>query len=76
MKFLEKEELFNFKFNREFLRPFQYTLAHNKDVSVKDMVLRCLHQMIVARSANIRSGWKTMFGVFVEAAKEPHGTIF
>ena len=30
--------------------------------------------MIQARGDNIRSGWKTMFGVFTVAAREPYGT--
>ena len=75
MKFLEKEELANFKFQREFFRPFYYTLKNNDDVSIKDMVLRCLHQMISARADNIRSGWKTMLSVFSEAGKEPYEAI-
>jgi len=32
-----------------------------------------LIQMIQARGENIRSGWKTMFGVFTVAAREPYG---
>src|SRR5690606_1454098 len=38
-------------------------------------VLRCLIQMIQAKGDNIRSGWRTMFGVFTVAAREPHESI-
>ncbi|RUP52408.1 hypothetical protein BC936DRAFT_143684 [Jimgerdemannia flammicorona] len=75
MKFLEKEELAHFKFQKDFLMPFEHILGHNPDVAIKDMVLRCLSQMIQARSHNIKSGWRTMFGVFSKAARETHGIV-
>ncbi|KAI8057174.1 hypothetical protein BDF22DRAFT_669905 [Syncephalis plumigaleata] len=55
MKFLEKEELSNFKFQREFLKPFVHIISHSSDPSIRDLVIRCLNQMIAARSNNIRS---------------------
>jgi Sec7-like guanine-nucleotide exchange factor len=48
-------------------------MANSSAVTVKDMVLRCLIQMIQARGDNIRSGWKAMFGAFTVAAREPYG---
>jgi brefeldin A-inhibited guanine nucleotide-exchange protein len=44
-------------------------------VTVKDMILQCLNQMIKARADKIRSGWRTMFGVFTYAAKEKYGIV-
>ena len=73
MRFLELEELPGFKFQKDFLKPFEHVIANSSAVTVKDMVLRCLIQMIQARGKNIRSGWKTMFGVFTVAAREPYG---
>jgi brefeldin A-inhibited guanine nucleotide-exchange protein len=73
MRFMELEELPGFKFQKDFLKPFEHVIANSGVVTVKDMVLRCLIQMIQARGDNIRSGWKTMFGVFTIAAKEPYG---
>ena len=75
MRFMELEELPGFKFQKDFLKPFEHVMANSTTVPVKDMVLRCLIQMIQARGENIRSGWKTMFGVFTVAAREPHGTF-
>jgi brefeldin A-inhibited guanine nucleotide-exchange protein len=75
MKFMEIEELPGFKFQKDFLKPFEHIISNTSVVSVKDMVLRCLIQMIQARGENIRSGWKTMFGVFTVAAREPYGTF-
>ena len=73
MRFMELEELPGFKFQKDFLKPFEHVMANSSSVTVKDMVLRCLIQMIQARGENIRSGWKTMFGVFTFAAREPYG---
>ncbi len=88
MRFLEKEELPNFKFQKDFLKPFEYTMIHNQNPEIRDMVLislndpnkrtnisfqvlQCLQQMIQARVQNMRSGWRTMFGVFSAASKVP-----
>jgi brefeldin A-inhibited guanine nucleotide-exchange protein len=73
MRFMEIEELPGFKFQKDFLKPFEHVMANSNAVTVKDMILRCLIQMIQARGDNIRSGWKTMFGVFTFAAREPYG---
>ena len=73
MRFMELEELPGFKFQKDFLKPFEHVMTNSSAVTVKDMVLRCLIQMIQARGDNIRSGWKTMFGVFTVAAREPYG---
>ena len=76
MRFMELEELPGFKFQKDFLKPFEHVITNSSAVTVKDMVLRCLIQMIQARGENIRSGWKTMFGVFTVAAREPYGMSF
>lgn len=75
MRFLEKEELAHFKFQKDFLSPFQYVMENHTVVPVKDMVLRCLSQMLQARGDIIKSGWRTMFGVFTQAAKENYGEL-
>ncbi|KJA24651.1 hypothetical protein HYPSUDRAFT_65529 [Hypholoma sublateritium FD-334 SS-4] len=69
MRFLEKEELPHFKFQKDFLKPFEYTMIHNQNPDIRDLVLQCLQQMIQARTQNLRSGWRTMFGVFSAASK-------
>lgn len=75
MRFMEIEELPGFKFQKDFLKPFEHVMANSNTATVKDMILRCLIQMIQARGHNIRSGWKTMFGVFTFAAREPYEGI-
>ncbi|KAK9451400.1 uncharacterized protein V1518DRAFT_408458 [Limtongia smithiae] len=75
MRFLEMEELPHFKFQKDFLRPFEHVMSTNPSPQAKDMVLRCLQQMILTQAKNIRSGWATMFGVFTFAAKETHESV-
>jgi brefeldin A-inhibited guanine nucleotide-exchange protein len=75
MRFMEIEELPGFKFQKDFLKPFEHIIGNSTVPTVKDMVLRCLIQMIQARGENIRSGWRTMFGVFTVAARESYGTL-
>lgn len=75
MRFLEIEELPGFKFQKDFLKPFEHVMSNSTAVPVKDMALRCLIQMIQAQGKNIRSGWRTMFGVFTVAAREPYESI-
>ncbi|KAL9114508.1 MAG: hypothetical protein Q9227_001589 [Pyrenula ochraceoflavens] len=74
-RFMDIEELPGFKFQKDFLKPFEHIIANSTLVTVKDMVLRCLVEMIQTRGDNIRSGWKTMFGVFSVAAQEDHESI-
>ncbi|KAJ5232109.1 hypothetical protein N7468_005065 [Penicillium chermesinum] len=75
MRFMEIGELPGFKFQKDFLKPFEHVMANSTTASVKDMILRCLIQMIQTRGDKIRSGWKTMFGVFTVAAREPYEGI-
>ena len=38
MRFLEKEELPHFKFQKDFLKPFEHTMVHNANPDIRDMV--------------------------------------
>ncbi|TPX34074.1 hypothetical protein SmJEL517_g03259 [Synchytrium microbalum] len=75
MKFLELEELPNFKFQKDFLRPFEHVLGFNQDPKIKDMVLACLQQMVQAKAKSMKSGWKTLFAAFIRAAREPYEPV-
>jgi brefeldin A-inhibited guanine nucleotide-exchange protein len=68
MKFLEKGELQNFHFQKDFLRPFEFIMKNNKSPTIRDMVARCLSQMVQSQSQNIQSGWKNVFSIFSLAA--------
>ena len=75
MRFLEIEELSHFKFQKEFLRPFEYAMTHNRSAEVKDLVLECVNNMILARAGQIKSGWKTIFNVCTAAARETRESL-
>lgn len=71
IKFLEKGELANFSFQKDFLRPFEYIMQNNnRAVKLRDMVVRCVAQMVHSKADNIRSGWKNIFSVFSMAAQD------
>lgn len=75
IRFFDLDELSHFKFQKDFLAPFEYIMANNDNLQVKDMVLQCLQQMILAKSDSIKSGWITMFATFGVAARQPHASI-
>uniref|UniRef100_A0AAR2IYF3 SEC7 domain-containing protein n=1 Tax=Pygocentrus nattereri TaxID=42514 RepID=A0AAR2IYF3_PYGNA len=75
MKFLEKGELANFRFQKDFLRPFEHIMKKNRSPTIRDMVIRCVAQMVNSQAANIRSGWKNIFSVFHQAASDHDETI-
>eukprot|EP01117_Protostelium_nocturnum_P012512 TRINITY_DN4612_c0_g1_i4.p1 TRINITY_DN4612_c0_g1~~TRINITY_DN4612_c0_g1_i4.p1 ORF type:complete len:1640 (+),score=303.31 TRINITY_DN4612_c0_g1_i4:223-5142(+) len=75
MKFLEKNELANYHFQKEFLKPFELIMANQSDVKIRDMVIRCLSNMVLAKAQNIKSGWKSIFVVFTVAATDHDETI-
>lgn len=68
-RFLEKEELPHFKFQKDFLKPFEYTMRQNRSSEAKELVLQCLQQMMASRIHNLRSGWRTLFGTLGAASK-------
>lgn len=49
MRFLEIEELPHFKFQKDFLKPFEHTMTHNPNPAVRDMVW-CVDSLQVAVS--------------------------
>ena len=120
MKFLERDELANFTFQNDFLRPFVVVMRQSQvgarpvdaalsehtfyfslpaapassltacactntpspacpppppplpqSVEIRELIIRCLSQMVLARVDNIKSGWKSMFMVFTTAAGDP-----
>ena len=74
MKFLERDELANYTFQNDFLRPFVSLVRNSKSAEIRELVIRCVSQMVLGRVANIKSGWKSVFMVFTTAAgdESPH----
>ncbi|KAJ8305728.1 hypothetical protein KUTeg_016273 [Tegillarca granosa] len=55
MKFIEKGEFSNFRFQKDFLRPFEHIMKRNRSPTIRDMVVRCVAQMVNSQAANIKS---------------------
>lgn len=62
-KFLAKDELSNFSFQREFLRPFEVCFSRTKSDSTRELLLTCVSQMVLTHADNIKSGWKSVFSL-------------
>lgn len=69
-KFLDKDELSNFSFQRAFLKPFEVCFSRSRSVPIRELVLTCVSQIVLARAANIKSGWKSVFAVLALAADD------
>lgn len=75
MKFLEREELANYNFQNEFMKPFVVVMRKSRAVEIRELIIRCVSQMVLTRVNNVKSGWKSMFMVFTTASYDEHKNI-
>lgn len=75
MKFLEREELANYNFQNEFMKPFVIVMRKSNAVEIRELIIRCVTQMVLSRVNNVKSGWKSMFMVFTTAAHDERKNI-
>ncbi|VAI07738.1 unnamed protein product [Triticum turgidum subsp. durum] len=75
MKFLEREELANYNFQNEFMKPFVVVMRKSRAVEIRELIIRCVSQMVLARVNHVKSGWKSMFMVFATASYDDHKNI-
>ncbi|KAK9164767.1 hypothetical protein Syun_005669 [Stephania yunnanensis] len=75
MKFLEREELANYNFQNEFLRPFVIVMQKSNSAEIRELIVRCISQMVLSRVNNVKSGWKSVFTVFTTAASDERKNI-
>ncbi|EPS60966.1 hypothetical protein M569_13835 [Genlisea aurea] len=75
MKFLEREELANYNFQNEFMKPFVVVMRKSSAVEIRELIIRCVSQMVLSRVNNVKSGWKSMFMVFTTASYDDHKNI-
>ena len=61
--------------NSSFHSCAQFCHVSLQAVVIRELIIRCLSQMVLARVANIKSGWKSMFMVFTTAAGDNDPTI-
>lgn len=45
-------------------------MLFERSPAIRDMVVRCVAQMVNSQAANIKSGWKNIFSVFHLAASD------
>ena len=70
MKYLEKDELANYNFQKAFLKPFEVVFATTPSDVVKEFIIQCFLPLVTARTQRICSGWKTIFTVLTLAAAD------
>jgi brefeldin A-inhibited guanine nucleotide-exchange protein len=69
VKFLEQDELANYHFQRDFLKPFMEIIRKTDKLMNREMVIQCISYMIMKRARNIKSGWKIILQILALAAK-------
>lgn len=62
-KFLEKEELENFHFQKLFLKPFEIIIVKSHENSIKTLVLQVVENIIYSCPDTLASGWSTLLNV-------------
>ncbi|XP_042435949.1 brefeldin A-inhibited guanine nucleotide-exchange protein 1-like [Zingiber officinale] len=75
MKFLEREELANYNFQNEFLKPFVVIMQKSNSSEIRELIVRCVSQMVLSCVNHVKSGWKSVFMVFTTAAADERKSI-
>ena len=70
LKFLDKDELRDFNFQRIFLGPFATIFRNSREAAIRELVVSCLNVVILTKGPLIRSGWKTVLSVLRAAARD------
>ncbi|KAJ7522924.1 hypothetical protein O6H91_18G031300 [Diphasiastrum complanatum] len=68
MKYLEREELTNFSFQNDILKPLVVLIRTSRSTVIRGLIVDCVVQMVKSKVGNIKSGWKSVFMVFTAAA--------
>ncbi|KAG0496881.1 hypothetical protein HPP92_001572 [Vanilla planifolia] len=74
-KFIEREELANYNFQNEFLKPFVIVMRKSRAVEIREVIIRCVSQMVLSCASSVKSGWKSMFMIFTTASYDDHKNI-
>ncbi|GAV73997.1 Sec7 domain-containing protein/DUF1981 domain-containing protein/Sec7_N domain-containing protein [Cephalotus follicularis] len=70
MKYLERAELTNFTFQNDILKPFVVLMRNSRSQSIRSLIVDCIVQMIKSKVGNIKSGWRSVFMIFMSAADD------
>ena len=63
VKFLDKEDLRAYNFQKSFIRPFEYVISRTPSADTREMILHVVHNIVQTRSKQLSSGWKIVFSV-------------
>lgn len=73
-KFLEKEELRNFSYQKIFLKPFETIMMDNlmnqSKKEIKEYIVMCIASLCHQKCKFIRSGWEVILNIFTMAAQD------
>eukprot|EP00984_Skeletonema_dohrnii_P005154 scaffold1815_cov147-Skeletonema_dohrnii-CCMP3373.AAC.6 len=70
-KFLEKPELTDFNFQRLFLKPFLVIMENpGSREDIRELILRCVDNIIRSLAHNLRSGWKIFFSILTLSSSD------
>lgn len=69
VKFLDKEDLRAYNFQKSFIRPFEYIISRTPSADTREMILHVVHNIVQTRSKNLSSGWKIVFSVCTYCAE-------
>lgn len=69
VKFLDKEDLRAYNFQKAFIRPFEYIISRTPSAETREMILHVVHNIVQTRSKSLSSGWKVVFSVCTYSAE-------
>ena len=69
VKFLEKEDLRAYNFQKSFIRPFEYIISRTPSADTREMILHVVHNIVQTRYKSLSSGWKVVFSVCTYCAE-------
>ncbi|CAN1217020.1 Brefeldin A-inhibited guanine nucleotide-exchange protein 5 [Linum perenne] len=75
MKYLERDELSNFTFQNDILKPFVVLIRNSRSESIRSLIVDCIVQMIKSKVGSIKSGWHSVFMIFTAAADDEQESI-
>ena len=71
LTYLMREELLNYSFQKEVLKPFEAILMSNQNVGCRKKVMMILSELIDFRAEHLASGWNVVFSCLSHAAAIP-----
>jgi hypothetical protein len=74
-KFLDKEELYNYQFQKVFLKPFESIMAKTGSAEIREFIIQCFTRLIFNKVTNVKSGWSSVFTVCKAGARDTNETV-